>query len=55
MVTHQIGTCGVIAKSKASIWTATEAVMGQHHADIYMKDAAQGSDQYTPISLGDRV
>ena len=28
--------------------------MGQHQADIYMKDAAQGSDQYTQISLGGR-
>ena len=39
----------MIAQSKASIWTS---VMGQHHAAIYMKGTAQGSDQYTQISLG---
>ena len=39
----------MIAQSKASIWTS---VMGQHHTAIYMKGTAQGSDQYTQISLG---
>lgn len=39
----------MIAQSKASIWTS---VMGQYHAAIYMKGTAQGSDQYTQISLG---